>query len=63
MNSNQLSKYISKTFSPTGKKITANQLRHIYISEKHPVEVNDSKSKTADKMMHSVSTQEKYSKK
>ena len=63
MNSNQLSKYISKTFSPTKKKITANQLRHIYISEKHPVEVNDSKSKTADKMMHSVSTQEKYSKK
>ena len=63
MNSNQLSKYISKTFSPTGKKITANQLRHIYISEKHPVEVNDSKSNTASKMMHSVSTQEKYSKK
>lgn len=63
MNSNQLSKYISKTFSPTKKKITANQLRHIYISEKHPVEVNDSKSKTASKMMHSVSTQEKYSKK
>ena len=63
MNSNQLSKYISKTFSPTGKKITANILRHVYISEKHPVEVNDSKSNTASKMMHSVSTQEKYSKK
>ena len=63
MNSNQLSKYISKVFAPTGKKITANQLRHIYISEKHPVEVNDSKKETASKMMHSVSTQEKYSKK
>ena len=63
MNSNQLSKYISKTFAPTGKKITANMLRHIYISEKHPVEVNDSKKQTADKMLHSVSTQEKYSKK
>jgi len=63
MNSNQLSKYISKVFSPTGKKITANMLRHIYISEKHPVEVNDSKKQTADKMLHSVSTQEKYSKK
>ena len=63
MNSNQLSKYITKVFSPTGKKITANSLRHIYISEKHPVEVNDSKQKTANKMLHSVSTQEKYAKK
>lgn len=63
MNSNQLSKYISKVFSPTGKKITANMLRHIYISEKHPVEVNDSKKQTASKMLHSVSTQENYSKK
>jgi hypothetical protein len=63
MNSNQLSKYISKTFSSTGKKVTANLLRHVYISEKHPVEVNDSKKETASKMLHGVSTQEKYSKK
>ena len=63
MTSNQLSKYISKTFSPTGKKITANLLRHIYISEKHPVKANKSKEDTADKMMHNTSTQENYAKK
>jgi len=63
MNSNQLSKYITKTFSPTGKKVSVNLIRHVYISEKHPVEVNDSKAKTASKMHHRVSTQEQYSKK
>lgn len=63
MTSNQLSKYISKTFAPSGKKVNANLLRHVYISEKHPVEVNDSKKQTAEKMLHNVSTQEQYSKK
>jgi len=63
MTSNQLSKFIIRVFEPTGKRITANLLRHIYISEKHPVEVNDSKKETADKMLHSVDTQSKYSKK
>lgn len=63
MSSNQLSKYIAKTFQPTGKRVTANLLRHIYISEKHPVKENEDKKETADKMLHSVGTQEKYSKK
>ena len=63
MSSNQLSKYIAKTFEPTGKRVTANLLRHIYISEKHPVKENEDKKETADKMLHSVGTQEKYSKK
>lgn len=63
MSSNQLSKYIAKTFEPTGKRVTANLLRHIYISEKHPVKENEEKKETADKMLHSVGTQEKYSKK
>lgn len=63
MTSNQLSKYLNKVFAPTGKKISANMLRHIYISEKHPVKEEESKEDTADKMLHSVSTQKNYSKK
>ena len=62
MTSNKLSKYITKVFQPTGKKITINTIRHIYISEKHPVSVNENKKKTADLMGHSVNTQEAYSK-
>lgn len=63
MSSNQLSKYIVKVFQPTGKKITANLLRHIYISEKFPVEKNNEKAEVADKMGHSVDTQNSYAKK
>lgn len=63
MNSNQLSKYINKVFEPTGKKINANLLRHIYISEKFPVEKNNEKAEVADKMGHSVETQNSYAKK
>ncbi len=63
MTSNQLSKFLNKVFAPTGKKISANMLRHIYISEKHPVKEEESKEDTADKMLHSVSTQKNYSKK
>mgnify|MGYP003642495996 FL=1 len=63
MNSNQLSKYINKVFSPTGKKISANLLRHIYITEKFPVEENNDKKEVAEKMGHSVDTQNSYSKK
>ena len=63
MTSNQLSKYIVKVFEPTGKKITANLLRHIYISEKFPVEKNKEKAEVADKMGHSEKTQATYAKK
>ena len=63
MNSNQLSKYINKVFEPTGKKINANLLRHIYISEKFPVEKNNEKAEVASKMGHSVDTQNSYAKK
>ena len=63
MNSNQLSKYINKVFEPTGKKINANLLRHIYISEKFPVEKNNEKAEVANLMGHSVETQNSYAKK
>ena len=63
MTSNQLSKFLVKVFAPTGKKISANMLRHIYISEKHPVKEEDDKEDTADKMLHSTEQQKAYSKK
>jgi len=63
MSSNQLSKYINKVFAPTGKKITANLLRHIYISTKFPVEETSNKKAVASKMGHSVDTQGTYAKK
>ena len=63
MSSNQLSKYINKVFEPTGKKVSANLLRHVYISEKFPVEKNKEKEDIADKMAHSIETQNTYAKK
>jgi len=63
MSSNQLGKYIKKVFSPTGKEISVNLLRHIYISEKFPVEKEDEKEEVASKMLHSKSTQGTYAKK
>lgn len=63
MNSNQLGKFITKTFSPSGKQISVNLLRHIFISEKFPPEKEKEKEEVADKMMHSKSMQKDYSKK
>ncbi len=63
MSSNQLGKYISKVFAPSGKNISVNLLRHIYISEKFPAEKEDEKEEVAKKMLHSKATQGTYSKK
>ena len=57
---NGLTKLIQKTFEPSGKKVSASMLRHIYISEKLPQPPISEKEKLADKMKHSVNTQEKY---
>ena len=62
MTSNQLSKYLNKVFEPTGKKISANMLRHIFISENFPVKTELKKAVIADRMFHSVKTQSQYSK-
>tara|TARA_R110001606_G_C15379177_1_gene650269 strand:- start:39 stop:998 length:960 start_codon:yes stop_codon:yes gene_type:complete len=59
---NGLSKYINKVFAPTGKKISINILRHVFISEKFP-NINDEKAQIAKKMGHSISQQGDYSKK
>jgi len=62
LSANGLGKEIKKTFAPTGKNISVNMLRHIFITEKYPNH-NDEKSKDAKKMGHSVEMQGKYSKK
>tara|TARA_R100000329_G_C7608517_1_gene215887 strand:- start:548 stop:1507 length:960 start_codon:yes stop_codon:yes gene_type:complete len=63
MSANGLGKEIKKVFEPTGKYISVNMLRHIFISEKYPKEKLDEKAQDAKKMGHSVDMQEKYSKK
>jgi len=62
MTANGLTKYLQKTFSPTGKNISSSMIRHIFISEKFPAQ-NDEKEKVAEKMGHSVEQQTLYSKK
>ena len=63
MSSNTLGKYIKKTFEKTGKEVSVNMLRHIYISEKFPPQKEQEKEDVASKMMHSKDTQNTYSKK
>ena len=63
MTPNSLTKYINKVFEPTGKKVGVSLIRHIYISDRFPAEELDEKKEVADKMLHSVSMQNDYSKK
>tara|TARA_R110000824_G_scaffold389331_1_gene585363 strand:+ start:204 stop:1166 length:963 start_codon:yes stop_codon:yes gene_type:complete len=62
MSSNSLGKYINKVFEPSGKKLGASMLRHIYITTKFPPML-DERKEVADKMAHSVEQQTLYSKK
>jgi len=62
MSANGLGKEIKKVFEPTGKNITVNMLRHIFISEKYPKDKIDEREEDAKKMGHSVNMQSKYSK-
>jgi len=59
--SNALTKLIQSTFAPTGKKISASMLRHIFITEKFPPMTKE-KEQIADKMLHSKSQQGDYAK-
>ena len=52
MSANGLGKEIKKVFEPTGKNISVNMLRHIFISEKYPKEKLDEKAEDAKKMGH-----------
>tara|TARA_R110000744_G_scaffold1330_3_gene4705 strand:- start:1408 stop:2367 length:960 start_codon:yes stop_codon:yes gene_type:complete len=62
MTGNGLTKFLQKTFAPTGKNISSSMIRHIFISEKFPA-INEEREEVADLMGHSVSEQVKYSKK
>jgi hypothetical protein len=60
MTTNGLSKFIVKTFEPTGKKISSTMLRHIYLTDKYGDEsAYAEKEKDAKAMGHSVGTQQK----
>lgn len=60
LSSNGLGKLIKSTFASTGKNISSNMLRHIFLSEKYP-NIDKEKEADAKKMGHSVSQQGKYS--
>ena len=62
LNSNQLGKFITKAFKFTGKKITLNLLRHVYISESIDLEAIKKGKALAKSMLHSSATQELYAK-
>jgi hypothetical protein len=58
MSANGLGKLISKVFAPTGKKITINLLRSIYVSENVDLDVVKKNAKIAEAMMHSTDVQQ-----
>mgnify|MGYP003648111231 CR=1 FL=1 len=62
MSSTSLGIFISKVFEPTGKHITLNLIRHIYITSTFDVDYETSRKKTkiARAMGHNVATQENY---
>ena len=61
MSRNSLSKYLCKVFEKTGSNISANMLRHIYLSEKYGNETTyKEKQEDADAMAHSVQVQQQH---
>jgi len=59
---NFLGKLIPVAFSETGKHITLNLIRHVYISEKIDIEAIKGFQDLSHAMMHSSSMQQKYAK-
>lgn len=62
MTRNSLGKQIPQIFEETGKHITLNQIRHIYISENIDIEKTKQQNELAKQMMHSTGTQLTYAK-
>ncbi len=61
MSRNVLSKYLYKVFDEAGVKISANMLRHIYLTEKYGNETTyKEKQDDAVAMAHSVQTQQQH---
>ncbi len=60
MTANGLTKFLYKVFEPTGKKISSSMIRHIFLTDKYGGEsAYKEKKDDADKMAHSVDTQQK----
>jgi len=59
---NGLGKLITSSFEFTGKKVTLNLLRHVYISSKLDLDAIKASKKMANDMMHSIGMQEDYAK-
>ena len=60
MDSNGLSAVIPKVYESTGKHVTINLIRHIFISENISGDYISTKQPIADLMMHSISMQDSY---
>jgi hypothetical protein len=60
MTQNAFGKMIPKVFNDTGKKITINLIRHIWITDEVDLKVLEQNSKLADAMCHSVGMQKAY---
>jgi len=58
ISSNGLGKYIKKLFEKTGKEITINLLRNIFVSENVNLDVLKKNQEIADSMNHSTGTQQ-----
>ena len=59
LSSNGLGKAITRIFKPTGKNVTINLLRSIYISENVDLDVVKKNAAIANAMMHSTDVQQK----
>tara|TARA_R110001632_G_scaffold59568_3_gene144757 strand:+ start:328 stop:1209 length:882 start_codon:yes stop_codon:yes gene_type:complete len=60
---NNLGKMITKIFASTGKQVSLNIIRHVYVSEKVDIEKIKEQNEIAASMMHSSDTQLDYAKK
>ncbi len=59
---NSLGKLIPQIFSATGKNVTLNIIRHVYVSEKVDLEAVKQFQEIAKSMMHDSTTQMDYNK-
>jgi len=57
---NTFQSWIPKAFEPSGKKITLNIIRHIWISDNIDYKVLEKNAELADQMCHSPATQKNY---
>ena len=59
---NALGKLLPQIFEPTGKQVSLNILRHVYISEAIDIDQIKAQEKLAKQMMHSPDEQQTYAK-